>query len=220
MGSQRQLSEIREHLFTGVLSDALDGLGLRTQVVDLDFHHVIPGTAVVGRAQTARVEPVSAPRIEVERYENLMAAVAATIEGRVLVLAGPPSSTSALFGGLLATALSAAGGEGVIVNGYARDSREIRDVGVPAMVRGFRPVDVYDRDEVVEISGPVNLGQVVVRQDDLVFGDADGLVVVPAEVESEVIERSFDKVGAESQMRAALRDGMNVTDAFNKFGVL
>jgi 4-hydroxy-4-methyl-2-oxoglutarate aldolase len=218
MRSERQLPEIRRRLFTGVLSDVLDGLGHRHQVADLDLQHVVPGRRVVGRAQTARAVPVSEP--PAEPYKHLLAAIDATVAGRVLVLAAEASSTSALFGGLLATAVRAAGGEGVVVDGYARDSDEIRAIGVPTMVRGFRPLDSYARDEVVEASAAVTFGGVLVRQDDLVFGDADGLVFVPSEIEPDVIEKAFAKVGAESEMRSALDGGMSVAEAFSRFGVL
>jgi 4-hydroxy-4-methyl-2-oxoglutarate aldolase len=218
MRSDRQLAEIEKRLFTGVLSDVLDALGQRNQVVDLDLTHVVPGRRVVGRAQTARAVCVSEP--PAEPYKALLAAIDATGPGMVLVVGAEATSRSALFGGLLATAVRAAGGEGVVVDGYARDVHEIQEIGLPTMVRGFRPLDSYARDEVVEISNPVTIGGVLIRQDDLIFGDADGLVVVPSEIEADVIERAFAKVDAESEMRSALAGGLSVSDAFARFGVL
>jgi regulator of RNase E activity RraA len=196
----------------------LDALGAPDQVVDLDLTHVVPGQRVVGRAQTARAVCVSEP--PAEPYKLLLTAIDATGPGRVLVVGADPTSRSALFGGLLATAVRAAGGAGVVVDGYARDVHEIQAIGLPTMVRGFRPLDSYARDEVTEISTPVTIGGVLVRQDDLIFGDADGLVVVPSEIEAEVIEKAFAKVAAESEMRSALAGGMSVSEAFTRFGVL
>jgi 4-hydroxy-4-methyl-2-oxoglutarate aldolase len=218
MRSGRQLAEIKERLFTGVISDVLDALGRPDQVVDLDLTHVVPGGRVVGRAQTARAVCVSAP--PAEPYKLLLTAIDATVAGMVLVVGADATSRSSLFGGLLATAVRAAGGEGVVVDGYARDVHEIRTIGLPTMVRGFRPLDSYGRDEVVEISAPVTIGGVVIRQGDLIFGDDDGLVVVPSELEADVVERAFAKVDAEGEMRSALAGGMSVSDAFARFGVL
>lgn len=218
MRTGRQLAEIKERLFTGVLSDVLDTVGYRDQIVDLDLTHVVPDGRVVGHAQTARAVCVSEP--PAEPYKHLLTAIDATVAGMVLVVGADATSRSALFGGLLATAVRAAGGEGVVVDGYARDLHEIRAIGLPTMVRGFRPLDSYGRDEVVEISTPVTIGGVVVRQGDLIFGDADGLVVVPSEVEAEVIDKAFAKVEAEGVMRSALAGGMSVSDAFARFGVL
>jgi regulator of RNase E activity RraA len=218
MGSETDLEQVAERLFTGVLSDVLDSIGRRGQVADVDFVHVVPGKRVVGRAQTARAVSVSAPPRE--PYKQLLEAIDATTVGRVLVLGSPPTSSSALFGGLLAGAVRSAGGEGVVVDGYARDSDEVRAIGLPTMVRGFRPLDSYGREEVVEVAEPVTIGGVTVRQGDLVFGDGDGLVCIPAEVEAEVLQKAFAKVEAESEMRAALANGMSVRAAFATFGVL
>lgn len=218
MQQQTVPPQVAERLFTGVLSDVLDSVGCTQQVADADFVHVVPGKRVVGRAQTARAVSVAKPPRE--PYKHLLSAIDATTAGRVLVLASPASSSSALFGGLLAGAVRAAGGEGVIVDGFARDGDEVRAIGLPTMVRGFRPLDSYGREEVVEVSEPVTIGGMTVRQGDLVFGDGDGLVCVPVEVEAEVLERAFAKVEAESEMRAALADGMSVRTAFDTFGVL
>lgn len=218
MNAEKLLDEVRNRLFTGVLSDILDSVGRAGQVADLDLRQVVPGTRVVGRAQTARAVRVSEP--PAEPYKHLLTAIDATGPGRVLVIAAEPTSSSSLFGGLLASAMNAAGGEGVVVDGYARDSCEIRRIGIPTLVRGLRPLDSFGRDEVVEISEPVIIGGVVVRQGDLVFGDDDGLVFVPSELENEVIEKAFAKLDAEREMHAALQGGMSVAQAFETFGVL
>jgi 4-hydroxy-4-methyl-2-oxoglutarate aldolase len=218
MHEDSELQQVAERLFTGVLSDVLDSVGRTQQVADADFVHVCPGKRVVGRAQTARAVSVVAPPRE--PYKHLLSAIDSTTAGRVLVLGSPPTSSSALFGGLLAGAVRSAGGEGVVVDGFARDGDEVRAIGLPTMVRGFRPLDSYGREEVVEVSEPVTIGGVTVRQGDLVFGDGDGLVCVPAEIEAEVLEKACAKVDAESEMRAALANGMSVKAAFDTFGVL
>jgi regulator of RNase E activity RraA len=218
MNVAKSIDEIRSRLFTGVLSDILDSLGKSGQVADLDLTQVVSGARVVGRAQTARAIRVNEPPLE--PYKHLLAAIDATGPGHVLVVAADPSSTSSLFGGILASAMRSAGGEGVVVDGYARDSNEIRKIGTPTLVRGFRPLDSFGRDEVVEISKPVTIGGVVVRQGDLVFGDDDGLVFVPSELEVEVIEKAFVKLESEHKMHIALDGGMSVAQAFETFGVL
>ena len=218
MNAERPLEEVRSQLFTGVLSDILDSVGRTGHVADLDFSQVVPGARVVGRAQTARAVRVS--QAPAEPYKHLLTAIDATGPGRVLVLAAEPTSASSLFGGLLASAIRASGGEGVVVDGYARDSDEIRKIGIPTLVRGFRPLDSFGRDEVVEISEPVTIGGVVVRQGDLVFGDDDGLVFVPSEIEDEIIGKAFAKLAIESKMHEALDGGMSVRQAFETFKVL
>ena len=218
MESVRSLHEIRDRLFTGVLSDILDSMGRPGQTGSAGLMQVVAGAKSVGRAQTARAVPVTTPLGE--PYALLLAAIAATGPGRVLVIGAPETCTSALFGGLLATAVTAAGGEGAVVDGFARDAAEIRQTGLPTAVRGFRPLDSFARDEVVEISGPVMIAGVLVHQNDLVFADEDGIVFIPSDIEAAVIEDALTQVDKESGMRADLELGMPATTAFAKYGVL
>jgi regulator of RNase E activity RraA len=73
---------------------------------------------------------------------------------------------------------------------------------------------------VIDIGGPVSCGGVRVESGDYVFGDRDGIVVIPAAHLDQVLERALAKTGAESEMRAALRDGMGVVAAYERYGVL
>lgn len=205
-------------LFTGVVSDILDGMGLFGQVGERAFHHVDRTQVIAGRAQTARAVPVSqAPD---DPYSLLLRAIDQLGPAKVLVISAPQASTSSLFGGLLANAVSQAGGAGVIVDGHIRDIPEIRRVGVPTGARGAGPLDSYGRDEVVEISGPVFVSGVLVRQNDFVLSDEDGFVAVPAHSFEEVLAKCQEKITREDTMRSALVGGMSVADAFAKFGVL
>ena len=212
------IGQIRDRLFTAVLSDILDAVGRPGQVADIDLQAIGDGTPIVGWAQTARAVAVN--QAPAEPYAQLLRAIDGTKPGTVLVLEMPPSSTSAIFGGLLATAVQVAGGEGVVVDGYVRDVREIRSIGLPTSARGFRPLDSFGRDEVVSVSEPVSIGGVLVRQGDLVFGDEDGLLFVPADIAKDVVERAFDKVQGESHVRSALKEGLTATEAFATYGVL
>ncbi|MGZ8757031.1 MAG: RraA family protein [Aeromicrobium sp.] len=216
--SQHGLEEIKQALFTAVLSDVLDALGCTGQVAAPGINPLSPGMRVVGRVSTARGVTVAEPPRE--PYGKLLAAIDALQPGRVLLISMDGTSTSGVFGGLLATAVAVAGGEGVIVDGYARDADEIDQVGLPTFVRGLCPLDSYGRDDVVEIGGPVVIAGVVVHDGDLVFADRDGIVFVPSSIEQQVIERAFEKVHGEGEVRQALRGGMAVTEAFAKFGIL
>ncbi|MEV4669895.1 RraA family protein [Microbacterium sp. LWO12-1.2] len=205
-------------LFSGVLSDILDELGVFGQASTQQFKHVDPGVRVIGLAATARAVPVSTPPSE--PYAKLLGAIDGLSPMEVLVLSAPESSTSSLFGGLLATAVSQAGGAGALIDGYIRDADEVRRIGVPTAFRGSSPLDSFGRDEVVETGGPVSIGGVTVRPGDFVLCDADGLVVVPSEHLERVLELAAKKLTRESQMRAALNGGMGVATAFQEFGVL
>lgn len=76
------------------------------------------------------------------------------------------------------------------------------------------------RTQVVDFRCPIEIGQVSIRDQDLVFGDGDGVLVIPQEVAEEVIEKALEKAAGEKKVRAAIEGGMTATEAFRVFGIL
>jgi regulator of RNase E activity RraA len=76
------------------------------------------------------------------------------------------------------------------------------------------------RTQVADFRCPIEVGQVAVLPGDLVFGDLDGVVVVPKRVEAEVVERALAKARGEKQVRREIENGMSSTEAFKQFGIL
>lgn len=212
------IAEINARLFTAVLSDIMDGLGLTGQVADPSLRPLRAGMRVVGYARPCRA--VSVNREPAAPYAALMQIIDDLQGDDVLLIAMDQHATSAIFGGLLATAVSSAGGRGVVVDGYARDADEIASIGMPTFATGLVPLDSYGRDEVVEIDQPIVIAGIPTRRGDLVFGDEDGLVVVPHSHLEEVLRSAFEKVDGESDVRAALQGGMSTAEAFARFKIL
>lgn len=206
-------------LYAAVVSDVLDTLGRRDRVLAPGLNPVVGGDwTLVGRARTARAVPVA--ERPAEPYGLLLAMIDSMAGGDVLVLAGGGRTSSGLFGGLLATAVRAAGGRGAIVDGGTRDVRELNRLAFPTLARGANPADSLARDEVVAIDEPVECGGVRIESGDLVVADADGTVVVPAALERQVVELALQKVGGENHMRRDLANGMKASDAFARYGIL
>lgn len=218
MATQHSLTEISTQLFTAVLSDILDSLGITGQVAAPTLRPLQRDMKVVGYARTARGATVN--YVPEKPYGKLLGSIDSMTDRDVLLISLEPTSVSAMFGGLLATAVQVAGGRGVIVDGNIRDSKEIERLEMPTFMRGFMPLDSYGRDEVVDVDCPVNIAGVIVNPGDLVFADYDGVVVVPKEHEDRVIADAFVKVAGESEVRHALRSGMSTADAFQRFGIL
>ena len=212
------LDQIQTRLYTAVISDVLDQVGCLGQVAAPGLRPVAENMTLAGYARTARAVVVN--RAPEDPYAKLLEAIDRMTSMDVLVIAVDPFSHSAIFGGLLATAVKAAGGRGVVIDGFARDASELRQLGLPTFARGLVPLDSYGRDEVVEIDQQVTISGIPVRSGDLVFADSDGLVVVPSELESIVVERALAKMAGEGEVRQALRDGMKTVDAFAKYGIL
>ena len=137
-----------------------------------------------------------------------------------MVCAAAGSMHSALWGELLSTAAKNGGCVGAIVDGATRDIAKIRPMNFPVFARGTSVYDSLNRQRAIDLDITVEIGGVKFAPGDLVFADLDGIVVVPQEVEAEVIQRAWDKVHTENRIRDAIRGGMKATTAFETFGVL
>lgn len=215
---QDRFDLVTTHLHTAVLSDVVDSLGFREQVMDARLRPVWDGATVVGRAHT--VLTVDIFELRPDPYRKEIEAVDALKPGDVLIGATGPSTRTCLWGELLSTASLARGARGAIVDGYVRDVRQIAAMRFPVFATGMKPVDSAGRSEVVEFGTPVACGGVIVREGDLVVADVDGVIVVPRAIEDEAIRRALEKVNGENQMRDAIRSGMTLAEAFAKHGIL
>jgi regulator of RNase E activity RraA len=113
-----------------------------------------------------------------------------------------PANWNQLFTAVLSDALDAVG------------------VTTQAMAPGIRPLDSKGRGQIQAVDVPVICGGVRVAPGDLVFGDADGVVVIPQEVEDRVLKAAFDKINGEHHSMRELRAGGYLRDVYAKYGVL
>jgi regulator of RNase E activity RraA len=164
------------------------------------------------------LEPVDAP--PAVPYTGLLRALDAVPAGSVVVIPGRRAPGAALFGELMATACRARGSVGALCEGYVRDLAAVRALGFPLFGCGTVPYDVDGRLEVVGHGEPVEIDGVLVEPGALVVGDEDGVVVVPSDVEGEVVSAAREKGARESDFRDAVAGGMPPGEAYERFGVL
>jgi regulator of RNase E activity RraA len=124
------------------------------------------------------------------------------------------------WGGLLSTAAMVRGAAGAVMDGLVRDIREIRAMKFPVFHAGVGPLDSKGRGILAQIDVPIECAGVRVATGDLVFGDADGCVVVPQAIEAEVIAAARERLKGERGTMEALRAGRKLGDVFAEFGVL
>lgn len=212
------LAMMRESLYSAVVSDALDAIGLRRQSPAVELRPVTTERLLVGRCKTTLWDDLyhEDPR----PYELELKAVDDCQPDQVLIAACNGSMRSAVWGELLTTAASNRGCVGALVDGAVRDVVRMREMDFPVFARGMSPLDSLNRQRVVDVDVPVEIGGVIFRTGDLVFADLDGIVVVPQESEADVMQLAWAKVHAENTVRDAIRDGMSATAAFEKYGVL
>jgi 4-hydroxy-4-methyl-2-oxoglutarate aldolase len=217
---EHSIDTIRAKLFTSVLSDTLDGLGFRDQAMRPSIRPLDESKTLVGRARTGfymevfHIAPGENPYdLEIRLIDDLK-------PGEVAVLGCGAAQTIAPWGELLSTACVARGAAGCITDGLVRDVRAIRTLGFPVFHGGIGPLDSKGRGKVMAIDVPIACGGVRVAPGDLVFGDADGVICVPQEIEEKAIAAALQKVEGEDLTREALARGEKLAQVFARYGIL
>jgi len=173
---------------------------------------------VWGEAVTARFDAVH--RVSEQPFELEMAVTDSLREGQVLVSQCDSRQPAAAWGGLLTAAAKSRSARGVVTDGSVRDYAEITEQCFPTFCAGLTPYDSLGRMDVTAINIPVVCGGVAVQPGDLIFGDADGIVVVPAEIAHRVVALATEKMSAEAAVRNRLRSGASVSETYREYGTL
>lgn len=216
--NQITLAMMREALYCAVVCDALDAIGLKNQSPRVPIKpQTVPGV-LVGRCRTTLWAEMA--HADPRPYELELQAVDSCQPDDVLIAAAGGSMRSGLWGELLSTAARRSGCVGAIVDGAVRDVARMTQMAFPVWARDTSIYDSKDRNRVIDIDVPVEIGGVLFSPGDLVIADQDGIVVVPQAVEVEIIERAWNKVHAENKVREAIAGGLSATEAYKKFGVL
>lgn len=217
-GRDLALVQRLDRLYVAVVSDCLDSVGVRGNVMDPRIRPLFPEARIAGYAATVKAVPVDAPPADpADYYKGELEAVDALQPGDVMVVS---TCLLSYWGELLSTAATRRGAAGIIADAYTRDTSAIVDMGFPTFVAGIQAQDSLGRVDVASYGEPIECAGVTVHQGDLVLADQDGVVVVPAAVAEEVIALAEKKVATENEMRADLAGGMPVSAAFQAYGVL
>jgi 4-hydroxy-4-methyl-2-oxoglutarate aldolase len=173
---------------------------------------------VAGRRGTmnGRIAPIApqmklagpAYTVEVRGGDNLMIHTAITLAkpGDILVIDGKTDRTCALMGAIMINACKALRLGGVVMDGAARDTLELRDLGFPVFCVGANP-NGPTKFIPGRINHPISCGGISVNPGDLIVGDADGVVVVEREKAASLLDAARKKVDDETARIAAIQQG-------------
>ncbi len=216
------LDMMRKELFSAVIGDVMDQLGLQNQFLPPNIQPLRDDMVVVGRAMPVLIldtdHPDATPCAD-QPYGKLFEAVDSLKPGEVYICSGA-SPNYALWGELLSTRAIKLGAVGAVVNGYSRDTPGILDLNFPTFSYGRYAQDQALRGTTVDFGSPIKINQVEVNPGDLIFGDLDGICVIPQEKENEIIEEALEKVRGEKLVRKALENGMSASEAFKTYGIM
>lgn len=208
-------------LYAAVLSDVMDELGLTDRAARPFIRPLQEHLRLFGQARTGVYAPVFHRRSEGNPYDLEIDLVDSLAEGEIAVLACQgPSERIAPWGEILSTAAGLRGGGGCFTDGLVRDIAGIRALDFPVFHGGIAPLNSAGRAEIVAIDVPVVCAGVLVEPGDYVFGDGDGVVVVPKARAAEVFSIALERARRENHTREELHNGLSLRQVYDKYGVL
>jgi regulator of RNase E activity RraA len=216
----------QRELFTCVVGDVMDKLGLQHQFLPPQIQPLQQDMVLIGRAMpvlsvdvfTERITG-SANKLMDKSFGLMLEALDDLHKNEVYVNTGS-SPRNALWGELMSTRACKLGSRGAVLNGYVRDTKAILKMSFPTFAFGSYGQDSAPRYKVVDFRIPVEVGQVRVRPGDIIFGDIDGVLLVPAEAEDDVFNRALEKARGEKLVKKAIEEGSSAVEAFEKYGIM
>jgi 4-hydroxy-4-methyl-2-oxoglutarate aldolase len=215
-----QVQAIPEELYVAVVCDVLDSLGYRNQAM---HHRLRPldqdNCSFAGRARTLRWMETDYV-VESDPYGPEIEAMDALEPGDVVVHSTDYSESNAPWGELMSTVAQVRGAVGCVCDSQIRDCLRIKEMGLPVFTRGIRPLDSMGRARVMDYDVPVRCGEVLVQAGDLIFADFDGVVVIPSDIEDQVLRQAREKISKENASREELLQGKTLREVWERYGVL
>jgi regulator of RNase E activity RraA len=208
---------IRKELFSSILGDVLDLHGRHYQFLPAACRPLAPHMVVVGRAMTVLENDCDG--VPDPPFGKMLEALDSLQEGEIYLAAGCVPRY-ALWGELMTTAAKVRGAAGAVMAGYARDIKGIIEMDFPTFCYGSYGQDQRGRGHVVAYRVPLEIEGVTVNPGDLIMGDIDGVVVVPQEMEVDVVTHALGQARKEKTARTMLQNGASAHDVFTATGVL
>ncbi len=216
---------MKETLYTAVVGDIMDTLGYIHQFMPSNIRPLKDDMVLAGRAMTVleadisnEHEKLGDPRLTAP-FGIMFEALDDLKENEVYVCSGS-SYNYAVAGELMATRAKALNAAGFAVNGFIRDTKGLLNMDIPVFSTGSYAQDQGVRGRVIAYRVPICMGNLTINPGDIIFGDIDGVLVIPQEIENEVITKAYDKVCGEHTVAEAIRNGMSTQEAFKTFGIM
>lgn len=216
----------REGLYTAVVGDIMDLMELKNQFLPAAVQPLRDDMVVVGRAMPVLEAdddggegPDRRNALLNQPFGLMLDALDDLQTNEVYICAGA-SPSYALWGELMSTCAMNRGAVGAVVDGYSRDTPGVLRLGLPVFSHGRYARDQRPRGKVMDFRCRIEMGGVVIRPGDIVFGDIDGVCVIPKEAEVEVMRRAWEKAHGEKQVFKAIQGGMGAREAWDRYGIL
>jgi len=216
---------MKRELFSCVIGDVMDKMGLYHQILPPYLRPLRDDMVVVGRAMPVLEADVFAESsggkgpLSDQPFGLMFEALDDLKAGEIYVAAGA-SHRYALWGELMSTRAMKLGAAGAVVDGHTRDTHGVLRLNFPTFGKGPYCQDQGARGKVVDWRVPVEIGGVRIDPGCILFGDVDGVVVIPRESEAEVIEAALEKARGEKTVAKAIEGGMGAAEAYRTYGIM
>lgn len=208
---------LRDQLFTPVLGDILDRERYWHQFLPQPIKPLNPAHRVIGRALPVQIADVAGPQSK--PFGRLTEALDAIQPGEVYLATGG-SMHCAAWGEILTATARTRGGTGAVIDGFHRDTPRVLEQNWPVFSRGSFAQDAGVRSSVINYRCTVEIGGVLVEPGDLIFGDIDGVLVIPQAIEKKIVQMALEKVAGEKIVRREIETGSSSTSVFDRYGIL
>ena len=216
----------KQELFTAVVGDVMDKMGLLHQFLPPRLQPLRDDMVTIGRAM-----PVLEADVFTEAVTNsnnpimakpfgLMLEALDDLKTNEIYVCTGSSLRYALWGELMSTRAMKLGAAGAVVDGYSRDTFGILQLGFPVFSSGRYAQDQGPRGKVLDFRVPLEIEGVRINPGDIIFGDIDGVIVIPQEAEEEAFTKAVEKARGEKLVQKAIQDGMSACEAFATFGIM
>ena len=207
-------------LYTALIYDAMESIGLPGRSMESGIYPLVYGMKVAGPAFTAR--RCTTPNTDPYTHNIRLGLMKSMTPGCVFLSDVQGNKNCGQFGEITATAMRAHGCSGAVIDGSTRDSALLVEMGFPVFCRFRNPVEGLSRSMVVDYQIPIYVngidGMIKVNPGDFIFGDYDGVVIVPEDKTIEVLEIAEKWFNSEKASRAAMAAGEDPFDVYNKYG--
>ena len=213
---------MKQELFPAVVGDVMDQAGLVNQFLPPQIRPLHHAMIVVGRAMTvleADIDDNMNTQLLEKPFGLMLEALDDLKQNEVYICTGA-SPTYALWGELMSTRAEKLGCTGAVVNGYSRDTKGVIQLNFPTFSYGGYSQDQGPRGKVIDFRTTIKLGEVTVKPGDIIFGDVDGVCIIPQDREEEIITKAIEKSLKENIVKLKIKEGMSACAAFSAYGVM
>jgi 4-hydroxy-4-methyl-2-oxoglutarate aldolase len=217
------IQDMRERylkLYTALIYDSMEAYGMSGRSMESGIYPLTIDMKVAGPAFTVRRQ--TTPNMDTYTHNIRLGLIKSMCDGCILLSDVQGNKNCGQFGEITATAMRAAGCAGAVIDGSTRDSNYLINMNFPTFCRFRNPVEGLGRSMIVDYMIPIFVngidGLIRVDPGDFIFGDNDGVVIVPKDQTVRVLEQAEVWFENEKKSRQAMAEGMNPFEVYNKYG--